>query len=85
MPFHSHAHAHTHTHARTQKVLRPKRVCSLALLSRFTGFSESLLGKRIHFWIFDDNLMAGQEKEYLNTNVTRKPTKKKAVFQIADF
>ena len=29
--------------------------------------------------------MAGQEKEYLNTNVTRKPTKKKAVFQIADF
>ena len=77
--------ARARARTRAQKVLRPKRICSLALISRFTGFSESLLGKHIHYWILEDKVMDGRAKEYLRTNVTRKATKNKAVFQIADF
>ena len=48
-------------------------------------FTESLLGKAVHKWIFENKIMAGQAKKWLKKNVGRKAKEGQAFFQIRDF
>ena len=48
-------------------------------------FTESLLGKAVHKWIFDNKIMAGQAKKWLKKNVGRKAKEGQAFFKYGIF
>ena len=59
--------------------------CRRDFLKNGFQFSESVMGKHMWEWMFDNKIMADQERNWLKWNVVRKPKGDKGYSVIVDF